>query len=75
MEVIQLLSKINQYIKEWIARFSADFGWHAKTIYKCLLLAVVLLYLGLFLWDWRSTGKPNLPELRNFALLLGGWAF
>lgn len=70
-----MLSKINDYIKKWLDDFAVNFGFNAKTLYKCLLFAVVLLYLGLFIWDWQETGTPNLPELRNFALLLGGWAF
>ena len=69
-----MLSKIREYIKKWIDNFAGSIGWDAKTLYKCLLLAVVLMYLGLFIWDWKETGEPNLPELRSFALLLGGWA-
>lgn len=67
--------KIRGYIKDAVKKFFNDFGLNYRTVYKVILILVVALYLGLFIWDWKETGKPNLPELRSFAMIIGGWAF
>ena len=69
------VNAVKQYLKKWISDLVADFGWNYKTIYKVALIGAVFLYVVLFLLDWKETGKPNLPELRSFLVILGGWAF
>lgn len=69
------MNAVKEYLKNWISDLVADFGWNYKTIYKIALIGAVLLYVVLFLLDWKETGKPNLPELRSFLVILGGWAF
>lgn len=69
------MNAVKEYLKNWISDLVEDFGWNYKTIYKIALIGAVLLYVVLFLLDWKETGKPNLPELRSFLVILGGWAF
>ncbi len=69
------MEKIKEMLKKYGKDLLSKADVNAKTACKIVLAVVVTLYIGLFLWDWRNTGNPNLPELRSFALVIGTWAF
>ncbi len=70
-----MIEKVRAFLQEWGQALFAKLNLNAKTVCKIVLAVVVVLYIGLFLWDWQKSGRPNLPELRSFALLIGAWAF
>lgn len=70
-----MIEKIRSFIEKHGKQFLEKIDIDAKTACKYALAVVVILYIVLFLWDWQNEGKPNLPELRSFALVIGTWAF